>query len=1220
MTSIIQEYINLKWEIIPIRPEEKIPYVEYAKYKETNIEESEILGWLAKFDAADWAVLTGKNNRVLLDFDDPNIYDKYFSDIITKKVMLTPSGGISCIVNSTTVPRSCTKFNGFAFDIKGPGSYAVVPSQDLTEAQLADELEKEKSAEALISGEPKDKVKFIRRWLNFDETSDDEFEDIEKLLADRLPKIEPDVKKMKGTPSAIDWAKSHGVPIKYEGHGYVQVNCFLNGHMGEITRPNLTIYDNGYHCFSCLTPDQEIITIDGLKKAKDVIVGDKIIDGSGTIQKVVKTNSHPYNQSVKEIRTYSCNRPLSVTSNHSIYAVRDIGCEMRETKIACTPDCAAINKNRHKCSPDHWKFNSYKIEKIDAGELKIGDALVYPILKDAFGERGSHLDVYNLSVNNGMGPRNKKIDKLPLDEDAMWVYGLFLAEGSLYRGGIRFSLHGDEIDFAERVKSVFERIGCHVNIFKTKNSNGLGVTISKTDVEHIFEKLFGRGCENKRIPPEFLTLSREQQYALFDGIYSGDGGKGLKRKVITIASKTLAVQMFYMAINFKLFPSFSYRPQKINKKLTYTVYFTETEGKTSSRGRVFSAIDGVEYYIVPVEDIKTVDYCGTVYDITVSGEHHSYVTPQGLVGNCGQSGGLFKLIKEFTGKTEEEIRNEFPDIKKAKKTVTDKAIQIIEDKCDLVRDHNNNSFLKLKDYSRMGINLLPANSKVTRYWISSTIEEETERFPTASTLAYVMQHLDAKASAMGDKAKIFRRIGGDMEAIWYDIGGNNFVKITKDTFGIYPDTALTFMRETNEGVQNLPTNRRPEDVMRLFDVVNVPDRFQQILILTWLVNCFLPWAQYPILLLCGSRGSGKSWLARILKRLVDPVEGNASELLVNKPRDVNYLIHLLSHNACAVLDNLSFIDTEMSDVLCQVVTGGVMPTRQLYTTNDSVLIDIKSRLIITAINKEIFESGTGDLAERTIAIEIDRPEGKYVTEESLNEDFDSVRSDILGGILAIVQGYLKNGIPKKGEASEFRMTTYASVGKYVAEAVGTHLDFSRAYRTNQLGMSRNSLEAEPITDFILWYVEKHGGECVCCTPIEGWGVEKKLLFDKYFNEWIGEKQIYGDKKLPKNAGKLLSKMKRIAPDLLKIYKIEVRNMGLHKSKDWVMIRKMPSGPLNPNPAPSENSEEEERLVLGDDEEVEVQGVAYIEATPKAEVVCYVNTEQSKIIVGEEGEW
>ena len=38
MTSIIQEYINLKWEIIPIRPEEKIPYVEYAKYKETNIE------------------------------------------------------------------------------------------------------------------------------------------------------------------------------------------------------------------------------------------------------------------------------------------------------------------------------------------------------------------------------------------------------------------------------------------------------------------------------------------------------------------------------------------------------------------------------------------------------------------------------------------------------------------------------------------------------------------------------------------------------------------------------------------------------------------------------------------------------------------------------------------------------------------------------------------------------------------------------------------------------------------------------------------------------------------------------------------------------------------------------------------------------------------------------------------------------------------------------
>jgi hypothetical protein len=231
-----------------------------------------------------------------------------------------------------------------------------------------------------------------------------------------------------------------------------------------------------------------------------------------------------------------------------------------------------------------------------------------------------------------------------------------------------------------------------------------------------------------------------------------------------------------------------------------------------------------------------------------------------------------------------------------------------------------------------------------------------------------------------------------------------------------------------------------------------------------------------------------------------------------------------------------------------------MPTRQLYTTNDSVLIDIKSRLIITAINKEIFESGTGDLAERTISIEIDRPEGKYITEETLNEDFDLVRADVLGGVLALVQGYLKNGIPKKGETSEFRMTTYASVGKYVTKALGLG-QFSQAYKVNQLGMSRNSLDAEPITDFIVWYTRKHGGECIRCTPLEGWGVDKNQLFEEFFNEWLREKQEFlGNKKFPKSASKLLAKLKRIAPDLKKIYGIEIKNTGVHKGKEWIMIK------------------------------------------------------------------
>jgi energy-coupling factor transporter ATP-binding protein EcfA2 len=716
--------------------------------------------------------LTGKDNRVLLDFDDPNIYYKFFKNIITKKVMITPSGGISCIIKSTAVPRSCTGFNGFALDIKGPAAYAVIPSQDLSEEQILEEKKKEDSEEG--------GVKFIRRWINFDSNSDDEFDNIETLLSEKLPKIETDVKKGKTTPSAIEWAKSHGIPVKYEGHGYIQVDCFLREHEGEITRANMAIYQNGYYCFKCL----------------------------------------------------------------------------------------------------------------------------------------GH-------------------------------------------------------------------------------------------------------------------------------------------------------------------------------------------------------------------------------------------------------GGLYSLIKEKTGLSDTDIQNQYPDVKKLKKTAIDYLVNLIEEKCDLVKDQNNSSFLKLKDYTEMGINLLPVNSKVSRYWISSVAEEDLDKLPNEATLGYVIRHLDAKASSIGERSSIYRRIGGvggSNAEIWVDLGGNSYAKITKDSFGIYPETPLTFMRENNLGIQTLPANRDPRNVLKLFDVVNVDDIQQQILIITWLVNAFLPWAQWPILLLCGSRGSGKSWLARILKRLVDPVEGNSSELLVPKMKDVNYLIHLISHNAVGVLDNMSYVDQETSDILCQVVTGGVVPTRELYTTNDSVLLSIKSRVIITSINKEIFESGTGDLAERSVAIEIERPEGHYVTEEALTDDFDLIRADVLGGILSLVQGYLRDGVPQKGDTSEFRMTTFSSVGRYVAKALSL-TNFDTAYRANQLGMSRSALDAEPVTDFLLWFARKYGGRGIGCTIAEGWGVDKKMLFDQFFQDWVKEKSDYNSlKKFPKTGRTLFNKIKRIEPDLKKIYGIEVKHTGIHKGRDWVLISQIQKEP------------------------------------------------------------
>jgi len=769
MTSLIQQYIDKGWGLIPVRPkghinektgenDEKAPFVQWSEFKSSENNkpsENQILRWLANWDNADWAVLTGYDNLVLVDVDDPNLYDLYLSKQFPHCVMRTPSGGISFLIRSMVIPKSITRLNGIALDLKGVNGYAILPSRDLSPKEIEEEEEEEKAGT---------RNEFIRHWINNDEP--DEIDDIEKHLSQIMPKVVPDVKQGKGVPTAIQWAREHNLSIAYDGGRYLQVLC--PNHDDKVA--SMSIYADGYFCHS-----------------------------------------------------------------------------------------------------------------------------------------------------------------------------------------------------------------------------------------------------------------------------------------------------------------------------------------------------------------------------------------------CKKSGGLFSLIKTYTNLTDAEIFEQYKGIKKQKRTMTDDVISLVEENVTLIKDHNNNSFFKLSDISDIGINLLPINSKITRYWVTRLAENALDKLPPASVLNYVVDYFCGKCMSVGEKTKIYRRIGGNQKEITYDLGNNTFVKITPEAMGIFPDTNLTFIKETNIGVQVVPNKKRRENVLKIFRIINVKDHAQKILLLTWMVTALLPWAQTPILLLCGTRGSGKSFMGRILKRTLDPVEGNSSELLVNKPRDLNYLIGLLSHNAVAVLDNISKIDRETSDILCNVVTGGVIPTRELYTTNDQVLIDIRSKLIITAINSQIFDSGSGDLAERTISIEISRPEDSYLSEEDLVEEYEKCRSEIFGSLLSLVQGYIKEGLPKKGETSGFRLTTYASVGKYISKALGMKTTFDAAYKINQIGLSTNTLEVEPVTDFFIWFAKNFGDKDFNNT--RGLGIATDYLFSKFFNEWMSDGGKFGnDRKYPSSANALLTRLKRIEPDLKKIYSISIENKGIHKGKKWLKIK------------------------------------------------------------------
>lgn len=141
-----------------------------------------------------------------------------------------------------------------------------------------------------------------------------------------------------------------------------------------------------------------------------------------------------------------------------------------------------------------------------------------------------------------------------------------------------------------------------------------------------------------------------------------------------------------------------------------------------------------------------------------------------------------------------------------------------------------------------------------------------------------------------------------------------------------------------------------------------------------------------LLYLDGPQGSGKSTLATTVAQVVDEVNDPWGRLL-RKPKSEQDLYPALERSGIAVVDNVSEIGTGVSDLLCQVVTGGRVTKRRLYTDNDEYSATFRAGVILTGIDIRGFRP---DLTERLLTVELQRPKGRRT-----DDDVAALRSDLL---------------------------------------------------------------------------------------------------------------------------------------------------------------------------------------------------------------------------------
>ena len=354
---------------------------------------------------------------------------------------------------------------------------------------------------------------------------------------------------------------------------------------------------------------------------------------------------------------------------------------------------------------------------------------------------------------------------------------------------------------------------------------------------------------------------------------------------------------------------------------------------------------------------------------------------------------------------------------------------------------------ELKDpYVRMAIGqhkeIWSCKSRMFKRRLAMLFWETYQKSPNSNALNAALTVIEGRACFNSPEYILHNRVAWHSDAIWYDLTDSEWrvIKITPEGWRIITDPPILFRRYAHQQPQVEPA--LDGDVKALLKFLNIHEEDQKILLLVWIVSCFIPDFPHPIPNFYGAQGSAKSLLAKLLRKLIDP---SAIEV-ASFPRDMKEFVQLLAHHFCIFFDNVSHLPDQVSDTLCKAVTGDGFSKRELYTDDDDIIFAFKRCLGINGIN---LTAKNPDLLERSVLFELERvPPKRRRQERELLHEFENERPRILGGILdTVVKAMLVK--PTIQLDSLPRMADFVVWGCAIAEALGyTQKQFLNAYSRN----------------------------------------------------------------------------------------------------------------------------------------------------------------------------
>ncbi len=392
------------------------------------------------------------------------------------------------------------------------------------------------------------------------------------------------------------------------------------------------------------------------------------------------------------------------------------------------------------------------------------------------------------------------------------------------------------------------------------------------------------------------------------------------------------------------------------------------------------------------------------------------------------------------------------------KNRADNIIKFLKKKATFCHDSEENSFMIVNMDTHE--ELYPIGSRTSNKKIQHMVYTELEESIAEQTLKTVNGALACFGLFDGQEEAIFLRAGRDENSYFVDLCDDTWRVVQIDQFGwqILNRSPVRFRR--TQTMQPIPEPGRKADLSALWKYINIPES-DQIFVLAFILECWRPDTQKPILELTGLQGSGKSNIAEILRDLIDPNSVN----LRARPKAIEDIFVSATNNWLVNYNNLSHISRGAQDALCVLATGGGYAGRQLYTNLEEVSVNVLRPVILNGISQL---ATAQDLIDRLIHIDVPELQ-KFIPDKKLKKMYGQDKPKILAGLFDLFSLALKT-LPTLEFEKLPRMADFAILGESVSQVLGGEPgEFITKYNLRRAAMLMSSLDCSSVGSAILNY-------------------------------------------------------------------------------------------------------------------------------------------------------